>query len=461
MALTAVNCPIRASFPPPISPRPGNLPWDNGLEVSLVERHTVPAVYMNMQFGGGAAYDGGKSGLAGFTLDMLDEGLKRKSAAEISDQIASMGGTLFASVSENKANFMLSSLSDELARAIPLFAEMLARPAFRDADVERVRKTRLSGIGGGDMFQMLSYQLPLIAYGREHPYGRYLAGIGSPMTIPAITRDDLVNYHRNYITPANARLVVVGDTSEAELKPLLNKALGKWKNTGTATLADTLPAVPANKNKARAILVNQPGANQTLILAMRTLGQLSTKEDAALSVFNDAIGHAGTGRLNNNLRADKGWSYGALSMPFAKPEGALWVALAQVRADKTVESVKEFIEEFDGIKGDKPVTRAELASARQNWSAKMLTDLETNGGVIQVLLNDYNLDRPDNFNRDYLQALETLSLDQVNAMAERVLDPSKMIWLIMGDFQGREKEIEALGLGEVEHWRGMQEAFMR
>ena len=454
--------PAPGKLPDPIFPDIGKFTLDNGLEVYLVERHAIPMVSLTMQIGGGAGHDGDKPGLAGFALDMLDEGLKHKSAEEISDLISGFGGTLNVHMVEEKANVTLSSISDELSSAVTLFSEMISEPAFREEDIERLRDERISLLNRtiADFQETLRYLLPLIIYGKDHPYGRFFAGIGTHRSIAAINRENLLDYHQNYVRPANARLIVVGDSTEAQLKPLLNKAFSQWKNTGNAATAETSKAI--NKpGRPRLIMINQPGTSQSTILATRALDKMDVKQEAALFVFNDILGAISGSRIYSNLREEKGWSYGAFSMTFPKRHGTAWVAVAFVRANKTVESVKELVKEFDGITGGEPVTEVELAASLNKWNADMIGALEGNSGVMKVLMDDYSLDRPDSYNKDFLKALKNITLDEVSKMAEQVINPDEMTWFITGDFNGREKEIEALGLGEVEYWKNMQEALTR
>ena len=153
--------------------------------------------------------------------------------------------------------------------------------------------------------------LPALMYGAGHPYGNPLSGTGTEAAIAALTRDDLVAFHQRMMQPAGATLVVVGDTTLAEIVPLLEKHLGSWK-VGSAGGAPAIPAV-ANARQSRVFLIDQPGAVQANIFAAQLVPSSKDPGAIAFDMANQVFGGDFTARLNMNLREDKHWSYGARS----------------------------------------------------------------------------------------------------------------------------------------------------
>jgi len=455
--------PEIGALPPPVFPDVKRFSLASGIEVYLVERESAPVIHMTMQFDGGTRGERELTGVAGFTFDMLDEGQQGLSAAEVAEAIYDIGGNVSTSVTEDNANIGLSFLSDKIGSAANLFAEMIVSPSFRAEDIDRVRKERMSALNStlaNPMGGMLRYVMPLIVYGREHPYGRHLAGLGTHQDIAQITRERITAYHREFVTPGNARLVVVGDTREDELRPILEEAFAGWKG-GSGVGAPGSPAAGTRRPGSRVILIDQPGMSQASIMVMGALDTKSVADEATLFAVNDIIGGQFVSRLNLNLREDKGWGYGAISIAVPKRAGTMWGSYSLVRGDKAVESMIEIRKELSGMAGDRPMTEDELAAAKKSWGTKVMNSLEGNNGVTQHLLKNLGLDRTDSYDLEFQQALASRTLVDVNIVAKELADFDNLTWMVIGDLQGRESEIEALGLGEVQKWKDIQEALSR
>ena len=436
----------------PKFPAPQSFKLTNGIEVVLVERPSVPIFRIGAQFAGGASSDGSEfPGLAGFTLDMLDEGSGAMSAADMVDAIGQLGGTLTTAVNEDAASVDLSVLSGNTERAIALFADMIRNPSFRADDIGRVRGQRLGQLAAAkaDQFESLRYYVPVVFYGTENPYGRTLLGLGTEQAIDSIERKQLVSYHAKWITPNNVTLFVVGDAVRDRLEPLLEDAFGAWKTTGVAgTLTDarSQPAV------ARVVLVNMPHAPQTMIVAGRVLDELPEDEDASIFVFNDLIAGQFMSRLNLNLREEKGWSYGSISVIMPARDSGLWIALAAVQADKSVSSIEEIVKEFHEVATTRPLTVDEVATSVDTWSAQMLSRLQNSRNLLDDLLENRRLGRDDRYNQWFANRIHALTREKVQSTAMSLLADEKLSWLIIGDLQSIETEIRALDLGPIEVW---------
>ena len=449
--------------PPPVFPDAQRFSLDSGIEVHLVERHSAPVIHMTMQFDGGTRVERELAGVAGFTFDMLDEGQQGLSAAEVAEALYDIGGSVSTGTTEDKAEISLSFLSDKTGTAANLFAGMIVEPSFRPEDIDRVRQERRSALDStlaDPMAGVLRYVIPLIVYGREHPYGRHLAGLGTHQDIADITREQISAYHEEFVTPGNARLIVVGDTEQDELRPVLEEAFSGWQGESGVSASD-LPAPGTRRPGSRVILIDRPGMSQASIMVMGALGTGTVKDEAAVFVVNDILGGQFVSRLNLNLREDKAWGYGSISMAVPKQDGTMWASYSQVRADKAVESMIEIRKEISGMASDRPMTDGELALARKSWGTMVTNELEGNSGVMDHLVENLGLDRADSYDLEFQQALANLTLADVHAAAKALADFDNLTWLVIGDLKGRESDIEALGLGEVEQWTGVQEALFR
>src|SRR5690606_39065727 len=200
---------------------------------------------------------------------MLDEGAAGLGPLEFADRAEALGAQLGAGAGLDAGTAWLSALKGHLDASVGLFADMLRRPEFDPAEIERVRATWLANIAQEKARPQTAALrvLPPLLYGEGHPYAMPFTGSGTEAAIAALTRDDLVDFHRAGVRPEGATVVVVGDTTLAEIVPLLEKHLGDWRGPGEPPAATAVvPEVP-RPAAPRVFLIDQPGAVQANIYA--------------------------------------------------------------------------------------------------------------------------------------------------------------------------------------------------
>ncbi|MCI4569093.1 pitrilysin family protein [Lysobacter sp. CFH 32150] len=423
----------------------------NGTKVILAERHDVPVVQMSYLFGGGYAADAGrKLGTSSFALGMLDEGAGDLDALAFGNRAEALGANLGASASLDGGSAYLSALKDKLDDSVGLFADMLRKPRFDDMEIERVRATWLAGIQQEKARPQGAAMrvLPPLLYGEGHAYAIPFSGTGTEASIASLTRDDLVGYHRDWVRPDNATLVIVGDTTLAQITPVLEKHLGDWKASGTAATTNAISAV-ALPTKPRVYLIDQPGAVQANLY----VGQLvpSTKDKGAtkLEIANAVLGGEFSSRLNMNLREDKHWAYGSYSMVQNALGQRPWMAFAAVQIDKTAESLKEMSREINEYATGKSPPKPEEVSKIQSTEIRGLPgSYETAGAVMGTVGGIVRYGRPDDYVFQRKAEIEGLTPAQV-ANAAKAIDPNALTWVVVGDLSKIEQPVRALNLGEV------------
>ena len=178
--------------------------------------------------------------------------------------------------------------------------------------------------------------LPALIYGDNHAYGIPLTGSGTAESINSLTRQDLVDFHRTWIRPSNGTLYVVGDTSMDEILPILEKSFGKWREEGAPNPMKNLARVEI-ANEARVMIVDKPGSPQSLILAAHIAPPTGAPNNIAIGAMNDIIGGGFMGRVNMNLREDKGWAYGAQTFSPGARGQRMWMVYAPVQTDRTAD----------------------------------------------------------------------------------------------------------------------------
>jgi predicted Zn-dependent peptidase len=424
----------------------------NGSTVVLAERHEIPVVNLSYEFGGGYASDhSGKLGTAGFATSMLGEGAGELGALPFKSRAEELGASLKAGASLDGASASLSALKENLDESVGLFATMLRQPRFEPAEIERVKAQWIAGIAQEKARPQTAALrvLPPLLYGDTHPYGIPFTGSGTERAIAAISRDDLLAYQKQWLRPEQATVIVVGDTTLAEIVPLLNRYLGDWKGEGKAAKASiALPQVP-RPSKPRVFLIDQPGAVQANIYAGELMPSSKDPGSVQLGLANDVLGGSFTSRLNMNLREDKHWSYGARTTLMSALGQRPLLAVAPVQIDKTRESVQEIQREIgEYVSGQVPATQAEVDKIVANELRSQPGAYETASAVAGTISGIVRYGRPDNWVQVRNQQVAAFTPAQAAAAAKGI-DPQALTWVIVGDLSKIEQPVRSLNLGEV------------
>jgi zinc protease len=445
--------PQTASFPELRYPALARATLSNGLKVVLAERPGVPVVQMNLMFrGAGFVSDQGrKAGSASFTMNMLGEGAGQYDALAFGDRVESLGAQISPSAALDVSTVRLSALKEKLDDSLALFADVILRPRLEDKDIERVRAQWLAAIKQekarpNSLTRRLSY--PLL-FGAGHPYAIPPSGTGTEASIAALTRADLVAWHKDLLRPDTATLVVVGDTTLAEIQPKLEAVLAGWKApAGAAAPVKSLPVVklPA---KSRVFLVDQPGAIQANILVAQVAPSGKDANAIELEIANSVLGGEFSSRLNMNLRENKHWAYGAYSGLNQALGQRVWAASAPVQIDKTADSIKELQREIGEYATGKAPAKADEVKKIQSTEVLALPgSFETAAALMGSIVGIELYGRPDNYEAARAARVNALTPAKVQAAAATI-KPDALTWIIVGDLKKIEAPIRALKLGEL------------
>jgi zinc protease len=441
--------PVPRDFPAGVFPRAEPRKLSNGLEVLVIERRAVPVVNLSLLLDAGYTSDRTSlAGAASLAMDMLDEGTSRRSALEISDELARLGAELSTAAQLDISTVSMSALAENLTASLDLFADVVLDPAFKADELERRKKQRIAAIRREKTqpITMALRVLPALLYGEEHAYGLPFTGSGTEASVAAITRDELLDYHRTWFKPGHATLIAVGATTADELVALLEPRLGVWK-TGPLPAKEIATAAP--KKRTTVFLIDKPGSVQSFILASSLVPPKANPDETAIQGMNDVLGGSFTARINMNLREGKHWSYGARTIiPDARGQRPFYVS-APVQTDKTSESMAEIERELDAIVGENPPTADELEKIKRRNILSLPGRWETSRAILQDLAEIVQFDLPEDYWNRLAARIEGLTLDQLRDAARTYLDPRRMVWLVVGDREKIEAGIRGLGLGEV------------
>ncbi|PBS11673.1 peptidase M16 [Lysobacteraceae bacterium NML93-0792] len=448
----STGVPPTTSFPELKFPEQQRATLSNGTQVILARRPEIPVVQLSYEFKGGYTADQGRTpGTASFTMNVLDEGAGGLGALDFADRVEALGASIGASASLDGSNAYVSALKENLDPTLALFADMLRRPNFDQAEVDRIKATWLAGIAQEKArpASVAMRVLPPLVYGAGHPYAIPFTGSGTEDAIAKLTRDELVAFHRDWVRPEGATLIVVGDTTLDEIVPMLETHFGDWRGTGPAPSAIEVPAV-ARPHTARVFLIDQPGAVQANIFAAQVIPPTGDASSTRFDMANTVIGGDFTARLNMNLREDKHWSYGARSSASGTLGQRPWMASAPVQIDKTAEAMAEIQRELaDFAGGTRPATEAELARARAIQTLSLPGAYETAWAVMSTIGGNVRFGRPDDYVFQRKAEIESMTVQDLAGVATTI-DPEALTWVVVGDLGQIEAPIRALGLGEVQ-----------
>jgi predicted Zn-dependent peptidase len=447
-----LGVPVTERFPDVVFPELQRHRLGNGLPVVIAQRPGAPVARVSMLFDAGYAADQGrKPGTASFVMGMLDEGTRRRGALEIADRAQSIGADLATGSSLDTSFGAVSALTDRLDESIELLADILRHPTFPPGEIERVRREWIAAIGREKTSpDALAYRvLPPLLYGDGHPYAIPFTGSGTESSIAALTRDELVAFHRDWLRPDNATLIVTGDVVPDAILPLLEKHFGNWQPAATTRPEKPLRAA-TRATAPRVFLIDKPGAVQSNILVGQVTAPSSADNRLEMDTMNDVLGGSFTSRINMNLREAKNWSYGVRSsLPDARGERP-WLLSAPVQTDKTVDSIREIQREIAEFIGGRPATAEEIAKVRNREVRALSGRFETNASVSGAIAEMITFGWPDDHVRTLKAQIEAQTDDGVRAAARASLVPGQMTWVVIGDLRQVEAPIRQLGLGEVQ-----------
>lgn len=437
--------------PPPDAPLPPpqRATLSNGLKVVFARRTAVPVVRLGLLLDAGYAADRpDMPGVASMVMEMLDEGTTSRTALEISDALASLGATLSASADLDACAVSMSVLTDKLDPALTLFADVIQNPSFPAADLDRLKQNTLARIQQEKVqpVGMALRVLPALLYGSGHAYAQPFTGSGTEASVRAMTRDDLVRFHRTWFKPNHATLVVVGDITLPELTAKLERAFRGWRpgEIPTKNIAPVAgPAAP------EVFLLDRPGAEQSVILVGQLIAPKSNPDELAFQTFNDIFGGAFTSRVNMNLREDKHWSYGAGSFAEDARGQRMWLIYAPVQTDKTKEALAELVHELRAVMGDRPLTAEEIAEAKDRQTRTLAGRWETGAAVAGALREMVEFGLPDDYYMTFAQRVRSLAQDDVMRVVPKFVSPAHQVWVVVGDRAKIEAGVRELAIGPV------------
>lgn len=416
--------------------QPATYTLPNGLKVFVVQNTKLPRVSATLTFNMDGIVEGDKAGLTSMGGELLRRGTTKMNKVQLDEAVDLLGGSLNTSATSASA----SSLKRNFSKLFALMSDVVLRPSFPAAELEKIRKQSLSGLQAAKENPNAIAQnvVNRLTYGKDHPYG----DIETEETISNVKLEDIKNYFATYWKPNNAFLVFVGDIAPAEAQKLATQYFGAWKSGEVPKPTYQTPHPPA---KTYIALVDRPSSVQSVItFAAPVPLKPGTPDVIPASVMNNILGAGSTSRLFMNLREKYGFTYGAYSSLNSDRLVGSFTASASVRNEKTDSAVGQFLHEFNRIRTEE-LSATEVANMKNYLSGSFARSLESPGTIANFALNIARYNLPADYYQNYLKNLAATTPQSVQGVAKKYVLPENMHVVIVGHAKEIAEDLKKYG----------------
>ena len=414
---TSLNAQLDRSIMPESGPapeiffgKPQTFKLDNGLTVMVVENTKLPRASASLSFDNPLIFEGDIAGVSSILAEMVGNGTQSISKEDFIEEIDYMG----ASLNVTGSGAFAGSLKRYFPRVLELMASAVLEPLFTQEEFDRQKNLIKESLKTGekDVGTAADRVESFITYGSQHPNGEFI----SQESLDKASLQDAIDFYNNYSSPSNAYLVIIGDVNYDEIKSKVTDLFGSWNSKEVSS--SSFPS-PNNPDETEIIFVDMPNGVQSVVSVINTVEFNKKNSDyfAAL-VANRILGGGGAGRLFNNLREDKGWTYGSYSgiSESYKTKG-LVIAQAQVRNEVTDSAAVELLMELDKMKNTY-VLDEELNSAKAKYTGNFVLSLENPSTIAGFARNIITQDLPEDYYNSFLENINSVTKEDVQNAAK-------------------------------------------
>jgi len=417
----------------------------NGLQVLVIPHHEQPSVSMRLIIKAGAAQDpADKPGVAQMVATLLDQGTATKTSEGIANLVESSGGIIGTGAGNELSFVNAGVIKDKFVDLMALMAEMVEQPAFSQGELDRQKQQAVSGMQvryeDPDFVADVVYDRLIYGF---HPYGRPPGG--TPESLPKLTRNDLTAFHRTWFVPNNAILAIVGDLTSEEMFAGAEKAFGSWAKKDVPAQTQAEPPAPTR----RVVVIDKPGAVQTEIRAGHLTLPRTSPDWLDLELLIRVLGGEGANRLFNELRTDRGLTYGASADLQTFKYAGGFVASTNTRTEATGEALRVLVDQMWRLQRE-PVRQAELRGVKDYYSGSFPLTVETPGAIALQVLNQifYGLDLKDL--EQLRERVDAVTVQDLQTTARKWLFPDRLSIVLVGDASKFVDQLKAQGFDNFE-----------
>lgn len=414
--------------------KPKSFQLNNGLTVMIVENHKLPRVNMSLSMDRPPIYEGAVAGVADVMSDQFENGTMNMSKDEFNKKVDFLGASLGFSSSGASAN----TLSKYFPQVLSLMSDAVVNPKFSAEEIKTSKERMIEGLKSEEKnaSSIASRVSNALTYGKNTSRGEFV----TEASINKIGLKDVQDFYNKYYAPDNAYLVIVGDVTMDQVKPMIEKAFGGWKKSNTV-----FPKLEPASNVATTEIdvVDVPTAVQSVI-SINNLNNLKVGTPLYFPsmIANYILGGGGEARLFMNLREKNAFTYGAYSSMSPGKYSSEFSAESSVRNEVTDKAVVEFMKELNGISTVKP---EELANAKAKLKGDFIRSMESPGTIARFALNQKVQNLPDSFYADYLKSIDAVTAADVTKAVKANILPNQSRIFIAGKASQITEGLEKLG----------------
>ena len=419
----------------------------NGIQVIVAELHRFPVVSIDVLLNaGGVAENAAHAGVATLVSGLLESGAGSRSADDIAERSDDLGLSLDTGTSWDTTQVGFSALRARMTEGMELLADMVRRPTFPEAEVDRLRDERVGTLAHrrGDPSGLAGELFSLYAFAEGSPFARPLGGTAE--SVGRITRAEVRAFHAAHYRPAGSAIIAAGDVTLEEVVALAERFFGDWSGEAPSVV---LPEVKPRLDQAKIIIAHRPGAVQSELRVGHVGVERTAADFVSVLVLNTILGGSFSSRLNMNLRERLGYTYGATSTWSVRRQPGTFHAGTGVQTEATAPAVAEILGELRRLR-EAEVTADELRDARDYLAGVFPLSTETTTGVGARLANIATYGLPDDYYDGYRERILAVTDADLLDTARRRIHPDRVAIVVAGDADRIRAPLEALGVGAVE-----------
>lgn len=448
-ALTAAAAMAQQAAFPSTPPKPGPAPdfhvptptrftLDNGLEVAMVAWGTIPKVQVTLDVRSGNVFEAADHvWLADLTGKLMREGTATRTAAQISEEAARMGGALDIGVGGDQTTIGGDVLSEFGPKMVDLVADVAQHPKLPDTELPRL-KADLERELAVDLSQpqplaVQKFQAVLYA---DHPYGRVFP---TDAMIKAYTADEVRDFYHATYGAGRSRLYIVGRFDPAQMEAAVKRAFAGWAKGAPAS-----PPAPKPTSQRAIYLIDRPGAVQSTLMIGVPVASPTSDDYIPFTVMNALLGGSFGSRITKNIREDKGYTYSPISQISTHYHDAYWAEHADVTTKVTGPSIKEIFGEIDRLQGAPP-SEAELTGVQNYLAGTYVLQNSSRGGITAQLEFIDLQGLPASYANEYVKRVYAVTPQQVTEMAKKYIKDDEATIVVVGDRKVIEDQLKPFG----------------
>lgn len=412
---------------------------DNGLTVFVVTNTSQPLVSFRLMIKSGTEYDEPHSGIANFVADLMTSGTSTRTSQQFASEADFKGLHIGADASDDQMTLSGSGLKKHMHTLLDLMSDALYNPSFPVEELDKLKKQSISGLKTvrRNPDAVMERLKATVGFG-GHPYSNFAL----EEDVEAITREDVVAFHKRYFIPNNSSIAVVGDVTAEEILPVIEQYFGTWK-AGETPRRDFSAPDPITDRTVHLVDLGST-QTQTAISVLTTGIRRDDADVIPLSILNSILGGGFSGRLFMNLRETHGFTYGAYSDFTLRKDAGVWSAAANVRRSATDSAFTQIMYEIERMRNE-PVPDDELDMHKQSAAGRFLLSLERPSTIAFMVQNIDLYDLPKDYYRKYVGNIMAVTSADVQQLARKYFSVANLALLAVGDAGSVASKLEAFG----------------